>query len=91
MKIRKKNSPTFRRIFHQSFEIDKPKISPELRSGELQPQHMKIERFFAKGGFQGKTPWIDRACADSPGFLVAGAADAWLPTFVQEPRSVVLG
>ena len=36
---------------------------------------------------QGKNPWGDSACADCPGFLVSGAADARLPSFVQEPQS----
>ena len=35
-----KNSSKFRRIFRQSFQIDRPKISPEFRSGELQAQQI---------------------------------------------------
>ena len=31
-------SPKFRRVFRQSFQIDRPNISPEFRSGELQAQ-----------------------------------------------------
>ena len=40
--------------------------------------------------FQEKTPWADSACADCPGFLVLGAADAQAPSFVQEPEAVSL-
>ena len=39
---------------------------------------------------QEKTPWADSACADCPGFLVFGAADARPPSFVQEPQGVSL-
>ena len=39
---------------------------------------------------QGKTFWVDSACADCPGFLFLGAADARLPSFVQEPWSASL-
>ena len=31
--------------------------------------------------YQGKTPWVDQACADRPGFLVRGAGDATPPKF----------
>ena len=34
-----------------------------------------------------KTPWVDSACADCPGFLVSGAADA---RFLQEPQRASL-
>ena len=42
-------------------------------------------------GSQAQTSmWVVSACADCPGFLVSGAADAQLPSFVQEPWSVPL-
>ena len=34
----RKISPKLRRIFRQPFEINRPRISPEFRSGGLQPQ-----------------------------------------------------
>ena len=37
---------------------------------------------------QGKTPWVDPTCADSPGFLVLGAAPAPASSFVSEPQIV---
>ena len=37
-----------------------------------------------------KTPCVDSACAECPGALVWGSADAWLASFVQEPQSVPL-
>ena len=40
---------------------------------------------------QGKTPWVDSACADCPGFGVLGAAPAPASTFVSEPQIVPLG
>ena len=40
--------------------------------------------------YQEKTPCADSACADCPGFLVVGAADARTPSFVQEPQAVSL-
>ena len=40
--------------------------------------------------FQEKTPCADSACADCPGFLVSGAADARTPSFVREPHAVSL-
>ena len=40
---------------------------------------------------QGKALWVDSACADCPGFLVPGAAPAWVSTFVLEPHIVPLG
>ena len=39
---------------------------------------------------QGKTAWVDSACADCPGFLFSVCADAPLPSFVQEPQGVSL-
>ena len=39
---------------------------------------------------QGKTPWVDSACADCPGFLVLGAAPAPASTFASEPQIVPL-
>ena len=40
---------------------------------------------------QGKTPWVDSACADCPGFLVLGAAHPLASTFVWEPQLVSPG
>ena len=34
--------------------------------------------------FQAKTPWVDPACADCPGFLVLGAAPAPASTFASD-------
>ena len=35
---------------------------------------------------QGRTPWVDSACADCPGFLLLGAAPAPVSAFVSEPQ-----
>ena len=40
---------------------------------------------------QGKTPWVDSACADCPGFLVLSAAPAAASTFVSDPQIVPPG
>ena len=39
---------------------------------------------------QGKTPRVDPACADCPGFLVLGDAPAPASTFASEPQIVPL-
>ena len=38
--------------------------------------------------YQGKTSWVDSACADCPGFLVLRAAPAPASTFASEPQIV---
>ena len=43
----------------------------------------------AEIALQGKTPSIDSACADCPGFLVLGAAPAPASTFVSDPQTAV--
>ena len=39
--------------------------------------------------FQARTPWVDPACANCPGFLVPGAAGVRFPSFVQEHKIVL--
>ena len=46
---------------------------------------------FLRFEIQGKTSWVDSACADCPGFLVLGAAPAPASTIVSEPQIVLLG
>ena len=40
---------------------------------------------------QGKTPLVDSACADCPGFGVLGVAPAPASTFVSEPQDSSAG
>ena len=37
-------------------------------------------------GCQGKTAWVDSACADSPDLLVPVLLVGWLPSLIQEPQ-----
>ena len=41
-----------------------------------------------QSGSQGKTSWVDSACADCPGFLIRGAAGAHIPASSQERQIV---
>ena len=40
---------------------------------------------------QEKSPWVDSACPDCPGFLVLDVAGAPVSTFVSEPQIAPLG
>ena len=46
---------------------------------------------FVEALFQGRTPWVDSACADCPGFLVPGATPALECNCAWEPQIVPFG
>ena len=54
------------------------------------PESVFFFNFWSRFSSQEKTPWVDSACADCPGFLVLGAAPAPASTFVSEPQIVPL-
>ena len=71
-----------------------PGHTPKVESNKekkIRAQRNQIIRDIARiRSYQGKTPCADSTCADCPGFLVLGAADARAPSFVQEPQAVSL-
>ena len=85
------------RTFYQA--LSRISRSPsQKRSRALGPQvgqalepHPSITWQPQKAHDQGKTPWVDPACAACPGFLVVRAAPALASTFVSEPQIVPLG
>ena len=54
----------------------------KTESKTFRPKHVMLDLT------SGKNPWVDAACADCSGFWFWGAADARLPSFVQEPQMV---
>ena len=56
--------------------------------GSCENQASAVFRQRLTGLIRAKTHWVDSACAACPGFLVLGAADARLSSFVEEPQSV---
>ena len=64
-------------------------IEREVYEKRPQKHHLRGSHSDTKSP-QGKTPWVDPACADCPGFLVLSAAPAPASTSVSEPQIVHL-